>query len=258
MFLFSSEVTSSQIISDNPLFQRTFKAYNIISDKIYGNVLEIGCGEGYGLDYIYENAKSVTVMDKSKSVLKKIKNKYPNTIIIHQNIPPLTNLKEDTFDIVISFQVIEHVKNANLFLKEIHRVLKSNGKAYITTPNAKKTIARNPWHHKEYNYAEINALIKNHFDYYSINGIQGNKKTDIYYELNKKYVGNFLRLDIFNLQYKIHPSLLKIPYELANRMNRIKLMKKELGLVESIKMDDYSLQECSENTLDFFCIMTKS
>ena len=75
MFSFSTEVTSSQIISDNPLFQRTLKAYTLIAEKIYGDVLEIGCGEGYGLDFINKNANSVTVIDKSKSVLDKIKKK---------------------------------------------------------------------------------------------------------------------------------------------------------------------------------------
>ena len=257
MFSFSTEVTSSQIISDNPLFQRTLKAYTLIAEKIYGDVLEIGCGEGYGLDFINKNANSVTVIDKSKSVLEKIKRKHPKTIVLNQKIPPLNNLKDNSFDIVISFQVIEHIKDATLFIKEIHRVLKPNGKAYITTPNSKKTIARNPWYHKEYNYTEINNLIKNNFVNYSINGIQGNKKTDVYYLKNKQSVERLLRLDVFKIQYKIPATLLKIPYELINRMNRNKLLKKNTSLVNSITLEDYSLTEYSKDTLDFFCIMKK-
>jgi len=257
MFSFSTEVTSSQILSDNPLFQRTLKAYTLIAEKAYGDVLEIGCGEGYGLDYIYKNASSVTVIDKSKSVLDKIKKKYPKTIILNQKVPPLNNLKDNSFDIVISFQVIEHIKDANLFIEEIFRVLKPNGKAYITTPNSNKTIARNPWHHKEYNYTEINDLIKNNFVNYSISGIQGNKKTDVYYIKNKQSVERILRLDVFKIQYKIPALLLKIPYELANRLNRKKLLKKNTGLVNSIKLEDYSLTDYSQDTLDFFCILKK-
>ena len=110
MFLFSTEVTSSQIISDTPLFQRTLKAYTLVAEKIYGDVLEIGCGEGYGLEFIYKNANSVTVIDKSKSVLDKIKRKHPKITVLNQKIPPLRNLKDNSFDIVISFQVIMKVQ----------------------------------------------------------------------------------------------------------------------------------------------------
>ncbi|WP_044397353.1 bifunctional 2-polyprenyl-6-hydroxyphenol methylase/3-demethylubiquinol 3-O-methyltransferase UbiG [Lacinutrix sp. Hel_I_90] len=257
MFSFSTEITSSQIISDNPLFQRTLKAYELVAQHIVGDVLEIGCGEGYGLEVILKQAKSLTVIDKSKHVLKKIKSKHPQTTVLNQNIPPMYNLKDNSFDVVISFQVIEHIKDVNLFIKEIHRVLKTHGKAYITTPNSKKSIARNPWHFKEYNYKEINSLIKNNFKTYTIEGIQGNKKTDAYYLKNKQSVERFLRFDIFKIQYKIPTVLLKIPYELANRINRNKLLKKNTHLVNGITLEDYSLQEYSQNTLDFFCILKK-
>ncbi|OUR99047.1 SAM-dependent methyltransferase [Flavobacteriales bacterium 33_180_T64] len=257
MFLFSTEITSSKIISDNPLFQRTLKAYNLIAKKIEGDVLEIGCGEGYGIDIISKKANSLTVIDKSKYVLERIKDKFPETTILHQNIPPLNNLKDNSFDTIISFQVIEHIEDATLFIKEIHRVLKPNGKAYITTPNSKKTIARNPWHYKEYNYSEINTLIRNSFNNYSINGIQGNEKTDIYYLKNKQSVERLLRFDVFKIQYKMPAPLLRIPYEVVNRLNRNKLLKKNASLVNSIKLEDYSLKAYSQETLDFFCVLKK-
>lgn len=257
MFSFSTEVTSSQITSDNPLFQRTLKAYSLIAEKTYGDVLEIGCGEGYGLEFIYENANSLTVIDKSKSVLDKIKRTYPKTTILNQKIPPLNKLKDNSFDIVISFQVLEHIKDVNLFIQEIHRILKPGGKAFITTPNSLKTVARNPWHFKEFNYLEINNLIKKYFDDFRISGIQGNEKTDIYYLKNKQSVERILCLDIFKIQYKIPAILLKIPYELVNRINRNKLLKKNTSLVKSITLKDYSLTEYSKDTLDFFCVMTK-
>jgi len=256
--LFSTEVTSSKIKSDNALYQRTYKAYQIVSELISGDVLEIGCGEGYALDLLMEKTDSLTLIDKSKSVLDEIKRKYPKITILNQKTPPLNNLKDNSFDIIISFQVIEHIKDATLFIQEIHRILKPDGKAFITTPNSLKTVARNPWHYKEYNYSEINILIKKYFNDYSINGIQGNKKTDIYYLKNKQSVKRLLRLDIFKIQYKIPATLLKIPYELVNRINRNKLLKKNTSLVNSITLEDYSLTEYSKDTLDFFCIMKKN
>jgi SAM-dependent methyltransferase len=255
--LFSTEVTSSKIISDNPLFQRTLKAYHLVAPHVHGNVLEIGCGEGYGVELLYKNAEKLTLIDKSPYTAEFINNKYPNTTIIQEKIPPLTTLASNSFDVVVSFQVIEHIKEAELYLEEIHRVLKPNGKAYISTPNAVKTIARNPWHYKEYTFEDLSNLIAKIFSNYTIQAVSGNEKTDAYYEKNKKSVARFLRYDIFNLEQRIPSWLLQIPYEFANRMNRKKLLNKNPELVNSITLDDYSLTEHSEATLDFFCTLVK-
>ncbi|MBC8754517.1 class I SAM-dependent methyltransferase [Kordia sp. YSTF-M3] len=255
--LFSTEVTSSKITSDNPLFQRTLKAYHVVAPHIHGNVLEIGCGEGYGVELLYKNSDQLTLIDKSPYTAELINSKYPNTTIIQEKIPPLTQLENNSFDVVVSFQVIEHIKEAALYLEEIHRVLKPNGKAYISTPNALKTIARNPWHYKEYTFEDLVHLFENNFTNYTIKAIQGNAKTAAYYEKNKESVARFLRYDIFNLEHKIPSWLLQIPYEIANRMNRKKLLHKNPDLVNTITLEDYSLGEHSEATLDFFCTLTK-
>lgn len=257
MFLFSTEVTSSNIISDNPLFQRTLKAYEIVSPSIHGNVLEIGCGEGYGVKLLHKKANQLTLIDKSKYNIDAIQEQYPNVTCLQERIPPLSKLETDSFDVVVSFQVIEHIKESEAYLKEIYRVLKPGGKAYITTPNAVKTVARNPWHYKEFNYQEMEALIQRVFKKYTIDGIEGNSKTDAYYEENKVAVERFLRYDIFNFE-KILPSfLLRIPYEVANRMNRKALLKQHTNLVHSITLEDYNLKEFSEASLDFFCTLEK-
>ena len=71
------------------------------------------------------------------------------------NIPPLGTLSENTYDCIVSFQVIEHIQNDVLYLKELHRVLKPGGIALLTTPNRKLSLSRNPWHIREYLAAEL-------------------------------------------------------------------------------------------------------
>jgi SAM-dependent methyltransferase len=257
IFSFSTEVTSSFIKSDNPLYQRTLKAYELISNYSLGDVLEIGSGEGYAIDIFKKNTKSLTLIDKSKNRLKKIKEKYPDVITIREKAPPLLCLNDNTFDSIISFQVIEHIKDYNAFIKEIHRVLKPGGKAYITTPNKHKTIARNPWHYKEFSIEELNEIFFNSFKDVSIKGIEGNDITEQYDTKNVKNVTNILKLDFLKIHEKLPSWTLMIPYEVLNRINRLRLYKSDKKLVYSITTQDYNLQPYSDKTLDLFCVLKK-
>ena len=60
-------------------------------------------------------------------------------------VPPL-DFPDRSFDCVISFQVIEHIKRDAEFVREIHRVLRPGGRFIVTTPNAPMSLTRNPWH----------------------------------------------------------------------------------------------------------------
>ena len=76
--VFTTEITSDQIPSDNPLHQRLFKAYVAVKDLVKGDVLEVGCGEGRGIDLILENAKSYTAIDKLEEAVESLRAKYPS------------------------------------------------------------------------------------------------------------------------------------------------------------------------------------
>ncbi len=255
--IFSTEITSSQIPSDNPLFKRTLKAYSILAENHLGKTLEIGSGEGYGIPIYKQKTSSLSVIDKSKPNLADISKKFPDISIYNSKIPPLAFIEDNSFDSIVTFQVIEHLKNQDLFIKEVFRILKPNGTAYLTTPNKVKTIVRNPWHYKEFDYAEMAALCKAQFNNVKIYGIKGNAKTDLYYKKNKASVEKILKYDVLKLHNKLPPQLLRLPYEISNRLNRKKLQKSNTKLVEEISLEDYNLSECSEHTLDFYCILRK-
>jgi len=158
---------------------------------------------------------------------------------------------------VVSFQVIEHIENDSLYLKEIHRVLKPGGTALITTPNRKMSLSRNPWHIREYLPNELSSLAKTFFSIVEMKGITGNDKVMKYYEENKKSVRRFTRFDIFNLQYNLPASVLRIPYEILNRWNRNKLQSRDKGLVTDIRHEDYIIVDDATNALDLLLIVKK-
>ena len=231
--------------------------YMKIKDMVSGDVLEIGCGEGRGVELLYEKAESFTAIDKIGEVITKLKEQYPEGNFIQMNLPPLESLEDNSFDVIISFQVIEHIKNDRLYLEEIKRVLKPGGKAYITTPNIKLTLSRNPWHIREYTADELKNLASGIFDKVEMKGIGGNEKVMAYYEENKASVRRIMKWDIFNLQYRLPATILRIPYEIMNRRNRNKLEKQSEGLAAEIRYTDYILSSDPDSALDLFLILEK-
>src|SRR5690606_4123973 len=99
-----------------------------------------------------------------------LKSRFPDVTFRAMNIPPLDGIADNSFDTVVSFQVIEHIKDDRLFLQEIHRVLRPGGIAMITTPNRSMSLTRNPWHVREYLPAELKGLVAGIFPRVELKG----------------------------------------------------------------------------------------
>jgi hypothetical protein len=90
-----------------------------------------------------------------------------------------------------------------------------------------------------------------------VKGIAGNDKVMRYHEANRRSVQRITRWDVLNLQYRLPAALLRLPYEMLNRLNRQKLQTGDEGLVREISHDDYEVTEDHRQALDLFCIATK-
>lgn len=253
----TTEIASSEIISDNPVHQRLLFPYIEAAKMVSGNLLEIGCGTGRGVGVLAPSVSNYTGVDKNEPLMTKLSADYPNFTFIDMFLPPLKGLADNTFDFVVTFQVIEHIEPDAEFIKEAHRVLKPGGKLILTTVNRKYSLSRNPWHVREYLASELKALILKSFASIETKGVHGNDKVMAYYEENKRSVQKITRFDIFNLQYRLPRWMLQIPYDIANRLSRNIIQKSDNSLVSGITYQDYFLNDDAEECLDFFYIATK-
>ncbi|MBL7850028.1 MAG: methyltransferase domain-containing protein [Cyclobacteriaceae bacterium] len=255
--IYTTEITSDQLLSDNPLHQRLLKPYVAAVDLVHGDLLEVGCGEGRGIRQILPRVRSYSAIDKIEEAIESLRQKFPEAKLVAGNLPPLP-YAEASFDSVISFQVIEHIQDDTFFLKEIHRVLRPGGIALITTPNRVQSLSRNPWHVREYTAEELSRLAVTIFSQVEMKGITGNDKVMAYHQKNRESVNRLMRWDVLDLQHRLPAVLLRIPYDLMNRLNRNRLQRSADSLVAGISHEDYLVTDRASEALDLFLIVRKA
>ena len=251
--LHTAERVSRTDASDNYVFQRSILAYHHAAGIVGGDVLEIGTGMGYGIEVIAPSAEKYTTIDKSQAYDATL----PTNVTFQQMEVPPIGFADESFDYVISFQVIEHIKRDKEFIKEVSRILRKGGKFIVSTPNAPMSLTRNPWHIREYTESELKTLLNSDFSIVETFGVNGNEKVMQYYEHNRKSVERIMRFDIFDLQHRLPRQILQIPYDVMNRLNRRRLLKQNNDLTRSIKMDDYSIGDITSQSFDLYFIATK-
>ena len=252
-----AKVTTAERVSreqsDNYVFQRSLLAYHKAAELIEGDVLEIGTGEGYGAEVLAPHAVRFITIDKTspESIYQ-----AANVEFVEAAVPPIP-AENNSFDYVVSFQVIEHIKRDFDFVREVYRVLKPGGKFIVTTPNAPMSLTRNPWHVREYRPEELTNILECYFAKVEPFGVFGNEKVMEYYEKNRRSVRKITRFDILRLQYILPRVILKLPYDLLNRLNRRRLLKQNHELTTSITMNDYSVAPVAADCFDLFYVATK-
>ena len=131
-------------------------------------VLDIACGTGYGIGLLRSKAKFVTGVDIDPVAANEAKAECgENGAVLLGNGLGLP-FKDATFDVITSFETLEHLDEHSIFLAELKRVLTTDGKLILSTPNANYSqpvngVPANPYHIHEYEPSELKAELETHF-----------------------------------------------------------------------------------------------
>ena len=131
-------------------------------------VLDMGSGVGYGSQLLAAKARSVISVDIVEECIRYAVKKYPDEnidyLVADGHSIPLTS---QSVDVIVSFELIEHLKDQSPHLLELDRVLKPEGFLVISTPNRifyteeRKEI--NPFHTHEFDFQEYVTFLKTTF-----------------------------------------------------------------------------------------------
>jgi SAM-dependent methyltransferase len=160
----TGERTIPGLAEENYWFRRHEVVYRRLVARCAGrDVLEAGCGEGYGADLIADVASSVIGLDYDEPTVAHVRARYPRVDVRHGNLASLP-LPDDSVDVVVNFQVIEHLWDQPQFVAECRRVLRPGGLLLMSTPNRitfspGRDTPVNPFHTRELNARELTELL---------------------------------------------------------------------------------------------------
>ena len=143
--------------------------YALAMEYVAGkHVLDIACGEGYGSNFLAKSAASVTGVDIDQEVIRSAQQKYRqgNLQFLAGNASAV-ELQNGKFDVIVSFETLEHLVEQEATIAELKRLLQPQGILIISTPDKKWYTdvpgKQNPHHQKELYRSEFEKLLKGRF-----------------------------------------------------------------------------------------------
>ena len=132
------------------------------------NVLDLACGSGYGSYMLATEGKgkSVIGVDLDKDAIRYGSYRYPNENL-QRFVGDATEFTHShQFDLIVSFETIEHIPEYTKFISNLHENLTNDGLLLISTPITKITNTKpnNPFHVIEWNFFDFHQLFQNKFE----------------------------------------------------------------------------------------------
>lgn len=232
------------------LLQRHLAAYDFVARLSEGqNLLEVGCGTGYGACYVAGRARQIVCIDYSRKALDEARAGCDReNVLFVQADATKPILRPDSVDLAFSLQVIEHIEGDLLstYLTAMREV--SRGPCIFSTPNKKMRSAIIPSaHYQEFDATTLRALLSPFFRQVEILGLHGTSAIAEMEAIRVKispfdYLIHYMRkLDVFNLRLLISRQFRNLCLSFMNSLgDRMKALRYALPAgFEQHKMDDY-------------------
>jgi len=196
--------TGERLHEGDPLFAvdlaRHHAAYGFARSRIgSGRVLDLGCGTGYGTAALTGAGASVLGIDR---IAPDAVNLSGGALFARADLRGIP-LAAGSFDLVTSFQVIEHLEDPTPYLETIARLLRPEGLAIVSTPNILLSDGVNPYHVHEYRAEELSGCLTAHFAEVEMLGVGMSELVRAYMDDRSRRIRRIMRLDPLRLRDRL-------------------------------------------------------
>lgn len=137
--------------------------YAMVAPFVQGKrVLDISCGTGYGTQFIaLQGAREVVGVDVDQTSIDFASKYYqhPHVSYLQSDAHYVQSLEDASFDLIVSFETIEHLQHPRQFLLEVRRLLKPNGQLFLSCPNDYRVSPWiSPYHLHRFRFSEFRDL----------------------------------------------------------------------------------------------------
>lgn len=138
-------------------------------------VLDAACGAGYGSAALAALAQFVAGLDVSLEAVEAARRTYArgNLAFVAGRVEEMP-FRDGSFDLIVAFEVIEHLEDWRGLLAEARRLLAAGGQLIVSTPNrlyyaqTREKSGPNPYHVREFDFAEFRAALEEFFPHTAI------------------------------------------------------------------------------------------
>ena len=126
-------------------------------------VLDAGCGVGYGTHLLAARAQSVVGVDADAGTVAFARANWavPNAVYLEDDVHFLKALEGEVFDLVVAFEVVEHLVFPERFLRSVRARLNPGGRLLLSVPNeaaVPHSVELNPFHVRHFDEAALRGL----------------------------------------------------------------------------------------------------
>ena len=202
--------TGERLHEGNPLFgvdlARHHAAYRYAKERAQGlRVLDLGSGSGYGTAELAGDPHLLVGLDRVRPD-RGARDAQARFVRGDLNALPLL---QESFDLVVSFQVIEHLEDPSLYLDAMARMLRPDGLAIVTTPNLLTSDRENPYHVHEYTSEELAATLGRYFGAVEMQGVGMSEPAARYHEARLARIRRIVQIDPLGLRHRLPQGLVE-------------------------------------------------
>ena len=234
--------------------ERHLAAYRFAAMHASGRtVLDVGCGEGYGAALLAEVARRVLAVDRPEAT-RAAAERYRRPALEFRTLD-VTRLAtvEERFELVVSFQVIEHLPDPSGFLADLAGCCAPGGLVIVTTPNRLMSVSENPYHLREWTAPELLALALPVLPTVRMLGVIGSERVLAYERARGDAVARILRLDPLGLRRLLPAAVVERVFPRLARLVRRRLGAG--GTLPEVTAADFGVREESvERALDLVLV----